>query len=43
MLSRPTRTERKLPGLGRSLDRAAQNHMLSKIRDCSRAKNSGSV
>lgn len=43
MLSRPTSTVRKAPGLGRSEERTAQNHIVSKMRSCSWAKISGSV
>jgi hypothetical protein len=42
-LSRPTWTFRNFPGVGRSADRTAQNHMVSKIRVCSREKTAGSV
>ena len=41
MLSRPTLTVLKSPGFARSLPRAAQNHICSKIFSCSFAKTSG--
>ncbi len=43
MLSRPTSTVRKAPGLANSEERATQNHIVSKMRSCSWAKIPGSV
>jgi hypothetical protein len=42
-LSRPTCTVRKAPGLARSAERVAQNHIDSNRDSCSCRKISGSV